>query len=140
MMAGLVVGDLSNPKRWLAELYAVMDAAEAAESEPQSVLIRAVTGRMVAREGDGIDLPADLPDNSMAARNYLIAGCVQAVRLVMHHTPTEAVAFKYWLLELARKAAESTAEGGFLGLGSDRISADERTVLHELEAALDAIE
>ncbi len=140
LLAALAVGDLSDPKRWLTELYAVMNAAEAAESEPQSVLIRAVTERMVAREGDSIDLPADLPENPMEARNYLIAGCLQALRLVMHRSPAEAVAFKYWLLELARKAAESTKEGGFLGIGGDRISAGERAALHELEAALDVIE
>jgi hypothetical protein len=140
MLAGLAVGDLADPKRWLTELYAVLNAAEAAEGETQSVLIRAVTERMTAHEGDGIDLPVDLPENAMEARNYLIAGCVQAVRLVSHRAPDEVVAFKYWLLALARKAAESTKDGGFLGFGGERINADERAALRELEAALDAIQ
>jgi len=37
---------------------------------------------------------------------------------------------------LARKAAESTKEGGFLGIGGTVISAEERSALHELETAL----
>lgn len=136
MMAGLLVGDLSDPKRWLAELYAVFDVAEAVEQGSQSVLIRAVTQRMLAHEGDVMDLPVDLPDNPVEARTYLIAGCLQAVRLVGQKAPSEVEPFKRWLAMLARQAAESTKEGGFLGIGGERISAEEQRILHELETAL----
>lgn len=139
MLAGLLVGDLTAPQRWLAELYAVFDSAQAQESGADSVLIRAVTERMLAREGDSIDLPVDLPANESEARAYLIAGCLQAVRLVSEKAPTEAPAFKQWLLQLARKAAFATKEGGFLGIGATAISAEERTILHELETALGTI-
>lgn len=139
MLAGLLVGDLATPQRWLAELYAVFDSAEAQDSGVDSVLIRAVTERMLAREGDSIDLPVDLPANEPEARAYLIAGCLQAVRLVSEKAPIEAPAFKQWLLQLARKAAAATKEGGFLGIGGKSISVEERTILHELETALDTI-
>jgi len=139
MLAGLLVGDLTTPQRWLAELYAVFDSAEAQDSGADSVLIRAVTERMLAREGDSIDLPVDLPANESEARAYLIAGCLQAVRLVAKKAPTEAPAFKQWLLQLARKAASATKEGGFLGIGGTTISAEERSILYELETALDTI-
>ncbi|MEJ5249598.1 hypothetical protein [Caldilinea sp.] len=140
MKAGLAVGDLSDPRRWLQELYAVFDTAEALESEVDSVLIRAVTERMLAREGDDFDLPADLPDNPAEARAYLIADCVQAVRTVAQKAPEEMEAFRRWLLTLARRAAEATKEGGFLGLGGERISPEEWAALHELEAALGVID
>lgn len=140
MLAGLLVGDLANPQRWIAELYAVFDSAQAQESSADSVLIRAVTERMLAREGDSIDLPADLPDSAPEARAYLIAGCLQAVRLVSEKASTEAPAFKLWLLQLARAAAAATKEGGFLGIGGTQISAEERTILHEFETALDTIQ
>ena len=139
MLAGLLVGDLTDSRRWLAELYAVFDSAQALENGANSVLIRAVTERMLAREGDSIDLPVDLPASVPEARAYLIAGCLQALRLVAEKSPGEAPAFKNWLLGLARTAAASTKEGGFLGFGGKSISAAERTILHELETALDTI-
>lgn len=139
MLAGLVVGDLADPKRWRAELYAVLDSAQAMEPSVDSVLIRAVTERMLAHEGDSTELPVDLPENEAEARAYLIASCLQALRLVSEKAPTEAPAFKLWLLQLARKAASATKEGGFLGIGATSISAEERTILHELETALDTI-
>lgn len=136
MMAGLLVGDLSAPEGWVNELNAVFDAAEWSEHASGSLLLRAVTERMVAREGDSIDLPADLPGSPAEARAHLIAGCRQAVKLVQQKLPAEAVAYRQWLLLLARKAAESTKEGGFLGIGGTVISAEERSALHELETAL----
>lgn len=136
MMAGLLVGDLADPKGWVSELNAVFDAAEWAEHASSSLLLRAVTERMVAREGEGIDLPADLPASPAEARIHLIAGCRQAVKLVAQKLPQEAAAYRQWLLLLARKAAESTKEGGFLGMGGTLISAKEYSALHELETAL----
>src|SRR5690606_18000650 len=79
MMAGLLVGDLSDPSGWVSELNAVFDAAEWSEQTSDSLLLRAVAERMVAREGEGIDLPADLPASPAEARTHLIAGCRQAV-------------------------------------------------------------
>jgi hypothetical protein len=137
MLAGLLVGDLVNPARWLPELYAVFNAAESMAGDSGSVLIRAVTERMLAREGDGVDLPVDLPANPPEARAYLITGCLQATRLVAQKAPAEAPAFRDWLLQLARKAAESSQKSGFLGFGKQGISAEEQAILHELATALE---
>lgn len=139
MLAGLLVGDLADPRRWLPELYAVFDAAEATENTAGSVLIRAVTERMLAREGEGVDLPVDLPTNPPEARAYLITGCLQATRLVAQKAPAEAPAFRDWLLQLARKAAEATKGSGFLGFGKQGISAEEQAILHELATALEIV-
>ena len=70
------------------------------------------------------------------ARRHLIAGCRQAVKLVAQKLPGEAAAYRQWLLLLARKAAESTKEGGFLGMGGTLISPAEQSALQEFETAL----
>ena len=139
MLAGLLVGDLANPTSWLPELYAVFNHAHALASNSKSVLVLAVTERMLARDGESIDLPVDLPQSSSAARAYLIAGCLQAMRLVSQKAPSEVEPFRQWLLHLARTAAASTKEGGFLGIGGQQISNAERTILHELETALNLV-
>jgi hypothetical protein len=81
----------------------------------------------------------DLPDNEPEARAYLIAGCLQAVRLVSEKAPTETPAFKLWLLQMARNAALATKEGDFLGIGGVPLSPEERSILHEFETALDQV-
>jgi hypothetical protein len=44
-------------------------------------------------------------------------------------TPEERTAFKSWLLDLAQITAEAGREGGFLGIGSVRVSQQEQEAL-----------
>jgi hypothetical protein len=44
-------------------------------------------------------------------------------------TPEERTAFKSWLLDLAQITAEAGREGGFLGIGSVRVSEQEQDAL-----------
>jgi hypothetical protein len=48
----------------------------------------------------------------------------------------DSEAFKNWLQELARKAAEAAKEGGFLGFGGVAVSDAEKATLAEISAAL----
>jgi len=50
--------------------------------------------------------------------------------------PADAAAFKTWLQDVARRAAEAASEGGFLGFGGERVSEAERATLTEIAAAL----
>ena len=51
-------------------------------------------------------------------------------------TPDDAAAFKAWLQEVAQKAADAGAEGGFLGFGGVAVSEAERSTLSEISVAL----
>ena len=50
--------------------------------------------------------------------------------------PTDAVAFKTWLREVAQKAAEAAKEGGFLNFRGVAVSDAEKATLAEISAAL----
>lgn len=50
----------------------------------------------------------------------------------------EAAEYKQWALSVAEKVAMASTEGGFLGFGGERLSAGERQLLKELQAALGA--
>jgi hypothetical protein len=52
--------------------------------------------------------------------------------------PEDAPAFKSWLREVARKAAEAGNEGGFLGFGGVAVSDAEKATLEEISSALGA--
>ncbi|GAB4133345.1 MAG: hypothetical protein Fur0046_04030 [Cyanobacteria bacterium J069] len=51
-------------------------------------------------------------------------------------TGVQANEYKSWLLMLATKVAEAVKEGGFLGIGGEKISDAEASVLRKLEDAL----
>jgi hypothetical protein len=48
----------------------------------------------------------------------------------------ETAAYKEWLLSVARSVAESGREGGFLGIGSQRVSEKEEVVLENYRKTL----
>jgi hypothetical protein len=50
--------------------------------------------------------------------------------------PGEKAAFCQWLLGLAQATAEAGREGGFMGIGSVRISEQEKAALAELKEAI----
>jgi hypothetical protein len=49
-------------------------------------------------------------------------------------TPDEAAAFRAWLLEAAKVAAEAAKEGGFMGFRAERVSENEQQMLERLGA------
>lgn len=48
-------------------------------------------------------------------------------------TPEEKVGFCAWLMQVAQATAEAGREGGFLGIGSTRVSDREKAALDELK-------
>ena len=56
--------------------------------------------------------------------------------LAAKSTPEEADGYKQWVVGLGRKVAEASKEGGFLGIGGTRVSAEEQATLSETAAAL----
>ncbi|MFO1349484.1 MAG: hypothetical protein U1F68_01890 [Gammaproteobacteria bacterium] len=50
--------------------------------------------------------------------------------------PAEAAEYKEWALSVAEQVAMAAKEGGFLGFGGERVSADEKALLAEIAGAL----
>jgi hypothetical protein len=51
-------------------------------------------------------------------------------------TPEEAQAFREWLLEAAKRAAEAAKEGGFMGFNAQLVSEGEQAMLDRLRETL----
>jgi hypothetical protein len=51
-------------------------------------------------------------------------------------TPEEATAYREWLLEAAKRAAEAAKEGGFMGFHAERVSQGEQQMLDKLGEVL----
>lgn len=83
------------------------------------------------------DLP-DLPKgDTAAARTAMIQHIQTASAAIAAKSPDEAHAYKAWLLAAAQSVAQAAKEGGFLGIGGTRVSAEEEGALTELRKALE---
>ena len=51
-------------------------------------------------------------------------------------SPTEAVAYRAWMMEAANAAAEAAKEGGFLGIGGQQVSEGEAAMIGRIREAL----
>jgi hypothetical protein len=60
-----------------------------------------------------------------------------AIRIVSERAnPEEATAYRTWILDSARNAAEAAKEGGFFGVGAVQVSEGEASFLSKLEEML----
>ena len=59
-----------------------------------------------------------------------------AAAIVDQKAPSDAAAYRAWLLYIANNVAEASKEGGFLGFGGVAVSEAEKATLAEIAAAL----
>jgi hypothetical protein len=80
----------------------------------------------------------DLPKMASRAesKEALTSAIKTAVDAVERHSPGEVQAYKMWLTNIAKKVAEASKEGGFLGMGGTLVSQSEEEALNELKAVL----
>lgn len=75
-------------------------------------------------------------ENATDGRKMAIKLCQQVGAILASKvTATQALEYQDWVLSLARKVAEAVKEEGFLGIGGERISNAELSVLEDLEKA-----
>ena len=79
-------------------------------------------------------IPKD--QGSQGALKALIAECQKAVKIVHAKSAAEAEGYAQFLLDIAKITAESSKEGGFLGIGAVRVSQQEEAALQRLAEAL----
>ena len=65
---------------------------------------------------------------------------LRQVRFLVRQKASPEVAAEYlqWILQISQRVAEAAKEGGFLGIGGERVSADERGLLEQLQQEIDA--
>ena len=63
----------------------------------------------------------------------------QVIALLMQKaTAQEVTEFKQWILAVSENVANAAKEGAFLGIGGERVSAEEKAVLNDLQGVLSA--
>jgi hypothetical protein len=136
LLAGLLVSvsDLSGPIGMLKEAVSVVKSVTETAGTTSNELIRSVAQK-IKGSGGRPDLP-DLPKDRSAVGAMLIDHCKRAVELVAQKSPEEAEEYKRWIVSIARKTAEASREGGFLGIGGTLVSEEESSALNALAKEL----
>jgi hypothetical protein len=135
--AGLLItlADASGPlgvvKEGMAVTRAVTDTASGDLPEVVTSLVAEV--RSGALRPELPKLPYTDRDQAKAVLMESIKAAVAAVEAT---APTEASAYKTWLVGTALRVAQASKEGGFLGMGGTLVSPEEQSALNELAAAL----
>ncbi len=72
-------------------------------------------------------------------QEHVLKDCAAAAKLVDEKcSADDARIYKEWSVKIANKVAEAAKEGGILGFGGERVSAEESALIGKIEAALGA--
>lgn len=124
-------GPVGVVQEMLAVTKAVLDSVEPA---PGHELVAAVAAEFKETKGEAAIMKG-LKAEELKSRS--LEGSRQVAALLDRKaTPEEAAAFKQWLTEMARRAAEAAKEGGFMGIGGTQVTEAETAALHEVNEAL----
>lgn len=119
----------------MKESAAIAQAIVASGQTSQVELIQTIAA--AGRGGQKYKTP-DVPKDqgTEGAMKMLIAECRRAVKIVKEKSPDEAKDYAQYLVYIARITAESSKEGGFLGIGATRVSEQETAAIQRLAEAL----
>jgi hypothetical protein len=143
----VIAADKSGIFGMAREIMAVSDRLEREHETAATTnqLIAAVLAYADREEPPGATVPNDdagagdegrQADPARAKADAIERATKIAALLSEKSTPEEADGFKRWLLDIAQTAANASKEGGFLGIGGTRVSAEEAAALDELRTAL----
>lgn len=137
--AAVVAASPSGVTGLLAEAGAIATAVrESVSRERRTPLMEAVAADLLGQPA------ARAPEQERArnvedVKNQSLEGVRQAMWLVNAKTsPEDAAAYRDMLMLVAERTAEAATEGGFLGIGGERVNDKERAVIEELRQMLGA--
>jgi hypothetical protein len=123
---------------YVQEMKAVADAiVDASEQLAPGSLAHSVAGEIKAGATDETRGPTEaVPAREMGGR--ALEACRRAASVLrLKANEEDGRAYKTWLLDVGARVAAAAKEGGFLGIGSTRVSESEESALSEIAAALE---
>ncbi len=137
-VAGLAISlaDPGGPIEMSHETIATLKAASTPPSREQ-LLIEVSQDVMSMVNAKQNPLARFKPDSSEPAGTTVLDE-LSAVNDILRAkaTPEEAEAFRRWLLDITKAAADAAKEGGFMGFGAVRVSEGEERMLEQLRSTL----
>ncbi|ESS72307.1 hypothetical protein MGMO_61c00180 [Methyloglobulus morosus KoM1] len=76
-------------------------------------------------------------DSAQKFQAQMVEDCKEVNALLeAKASPQEATEYKQWAMSIAEKVAMAATEGGFLGFGGERFSANEKQLFSQIESAM----
>jgi hypothetical protein len=131
----------SGPIGVVKEMFAAGKIVARARTEASNELIKALAGDLATPDGRAQATQGMEAEFAGASADQIKARAIEALRRAAaivdaKADPQEAREFKMWLGSISQEVAEAAKEGGFLGMGGERVSEAERTALREISEAL----
>lgn len=137
-VAGMAISlaDPGGPIEMSKETLATLRATSTPPSQEE--LLISVSQEILSMVNEKQNPVADfkLESTTMAGKQILDELSAASRVLDAKATPEEAGAFRRWLLDVAKAAADAAKEGGFMGFGAVQVSEGEQRMMDELKAAL----
>jgi hypothetical protein len=138
-IAGMAISisDPGGPIELVKETAATLRTVIGAPAHDRGELVAGVAAEV---EAEGKDRKSPLGDFKAkgALAGHEILDELTAVNAIVSAkaSPDEAEAYRAWLKDAAREAADAAKEGGFLGFHATRVSEGEQRMLDKLSEAL----
>jgi hypothetical protein len=140
MMASLAVvaASPSGPVGVVKEMFAVGKLiTETKTKGGANGLVEALVTDIATREGLEQAKPTEIKGmSSDQVRSHAVDALKAVAALVDRKAPADAAGFKTWLQEVARRVANASKEGGFLGIGGTLVNEQEQSALRDTASAL----
>jgi Bacterial protein of unknown function (DUF937) len=127
--ARLVIGaSPSGAMGTLKEVNALGDTIATArqDSTPTSIVSLALDGEVTEAEAQSLG----------EDKSALLEVVRQSVAAVTSRNPADATEYASFIVDVATRVAESSKEGGFLGIGGTRVSVEEQAAIDEIRTAV----
>jgi hypothetical protein len=127
-------GAVGLTKEMMASSKLIMEAMKASTG---NALIDAVAADLkeMAERKEKLQPPQISKERTEAIHQCLQA-CRDVAALLAQKAPEEADGFKHWVYTAAKLTAEAGKEGGFMGIGGERVSEGEVLALNDVAHAL----
>ena len=138
LVAGMAVSlaDPGGPIEATKESVASLKSATNPPSREQLLADVALEVQSMAQERrnplGGFKLTKDSPPREQVLEELAAVHRIVAAKA----TPEELEAFGRWLVAAAQAAADAATEGGFMGIGAERVSEGEQTMLDRIRATV----
>jgi hypothetical protein len=141
VVAGMAItlADPGGPIEVVKETAAVVKFVTGSASEERGDLVGEIARDVRALAEQRTNPVGDFKPRGALAGKQVLEEISRANEIVgAKATPEEADAFREWIMECARRAADAAKEGGFMGFHAERVSQGEKDMLEQLRSALGA--
>ena len=136
LVAGLAISiaDPGGPIEMAKEVVASLKTMRTPPTNDELVVevSREISALAERRENPIGDFRPKGPDAPQQVLEELRA----ANRILEKATPGEADAYRRWIVDAARAAADAAKEGGFMGFGAEQVSEGEQRMLDDVSSAI----